>query len=439
MSKPYDIKDAIVQFWAFLTYAFRKFLNDHGFSFAQSLTYTTIFAIIPVLAVVFSIFHALGGLDSLKDVIFSYLSEILTPGGQHLIQENLRELLEKAQTAPIGSFSILFFIVIASLLLMELEGVLNHIWSVSGHRPFLRRLALYWLAFTLGPVIMVIPLLVALFLSAQVEALQSIFALIEPFMQFLRLLPVMSIWFFLWATYMFLPNTHIKSEAAAVGTLVGGSLWLLAAKLYTIYNTHVLTYSKLYGSLGAIPIFLLWLFISWCIILYGAEVAYCCQYWKTIRGNRQKSVFEEVNAANILALHMVLTVAWRFQNGMQALSLTELSEELGVSEKTIWPVFHALQKQGILTLAADKGGIMLSKAPHIVKISDIWNSIAPMPGTAIVQISGDVLPKLPWKQGMAALLSEGNACFLQKAASVTLEELLSYSGEAQEGHGDSVQ
>lgn len=430
MNKSDDIKHAAAQLWAFMTHAFRKFLSDHCFSFAQSLTYTTIFAIIPVLAIAFSIFHALGGLDSLKDVIFVYLSEILTPGGQHLVQENLRELLEKAQTAPIGSFSTLFFIVIAFLLLMELEDVLNHIWSVSGH-TLLRRIALYWLAFTLGPIIMVIPMLMALFLNSQVEGFQSIFALVAPFMQFLRLLPILSIWFFLWATYLFLPNTHIKPTAAALGTLVGGTLWLLAAKIYTIYNTHVLTYSKLYGSLGAIPVFLLWLFISWCVILYGAEVVYCCQYWQRIqREKRRRTVLEEVNSANILALKLVLLTTWRFQAGKQGLTLEELCWELGISQKAAQPVFQALQKHGVLAVNADNGRVLLSRAPNLLTVSNIWNAVDPVPENTTVLISKEASQEMPWERGLTAILSQTNTCFLQKIASLTVEDLLFHSSEA---------
>lgn len=438
MSKADDIKNTAAQLWAFMTYTFRKFLNDHCFSFAQALTYTTIFAIIPILVIVFSIFHALGGLDSLKDVIFVYLSEILTPGGQHLVQENLRDLLENAQAAPIGSFSILFFIVTAFLLLMELEDVLNHIWSASGHRPFLRRIALYWLAFTLGPVIMVIPLLMTLFLSSQVEAFQSIFTLIAPFMQFLRMLPVMSIWFFLWATYVFLPNTHIKSAAAVIGTLIGGTLWLLAAKIYTIYNTHVLTYSKLYGSLGAIPIFLLWLFISWCIILYGAEVTYCCQSWNVIQRKRQRSVFEEISSANILALQLVLLVAWRFQNGMNGLTLAELSELLGVSQKVVQPVFQALQKHEVLATGAENSRVLLLTAPNLLTVADIWNAVNTASKDATAPLTKEAFDGMPWERGLAVVLSQANACFLQKTASLTLNDLLFCCCEEQEVLGGSV-
>jgi membrane protein len=430
MMKPDDIQYTAARLWAFIAYASRKFLSDHCFSFAQALTYTTIFSIIPILAIVFSIFHSLGGLESLHDVIFGYLSEMLTPGGQHLVQETLRELLEKAQSAPIGSFSIVFFIVIAFLLLMELEDVLNYIWSASGHRPFLRRIALYWLAFTLGPVIMVIPLLMTLFLSSQAEAFKSVLLFIDPFMQFLRLLPVLSIWFFLWATYMFLPNTYIKPEAAAVGTLVGGSLWLLAAKIYTIYNTYVLTYSKLYGSLGAIPIFLLWLFISWCIILYGAEVAYCYQYWRGIQRRQGGTVFEEVNSANILALHLVLSVYWRFQSGLPGLSLVELCAELGASPRDVRPVLNALERHEILTLEAKKHRILPLQPAHLLTVYEIWSAIG---HTAAQQTDTALMPEPgpfhsiqgPWEPAISALLLQGNACFLEKTGKITVSDLLS--------------
>jgi membrane protein len=157
-----------------------------------------------------------------------------------------------------------------------LEDSLNHIWRTKGHRAFGQRIAVYFAALTLAPVLIASPVLVGIFITSYDDS--SIFLRYLPLVQLLRIAPIMSIWIFLFSIYFFLPNSDVKTDAAAIGTLAGGSLWLIAAKLYTIYTKNVFIYSMLYGSIGSIPVFLLWLFISWAVILFGAEVSYSFQH-----------------------------------------------------------------------------------------------------------------------------------------------------------------
>lgn len=259
-----------------LALAVKKFFHDRCIITAQALTYSTIFSLIPALALAFSIFQAFGGIESIEPLLFQYLSEILAPGRQQIVLKSIEDLIQKAQGSPIGAFSTIFFLVVAMLLLMELEDSLNHIWRTKGHRAFVQRIAVYFSALTLAPILIASPVLVGILIASYDDS--SIFFRYFPFVQFLRVAPIMSIWIFLFSVYFFLPNFDVKIDAAAVGTLTGGSLWLIAAKLYTIYTKNVFIYSILYGSIGAIPVFLLWLFISWAVILFGAEVSYSFQH-----------------------------------------------------------------------------------------------------------------------------------------------------------------
>ncbi|MGQ9812403.1 MAG: YihY/virulence factor BrkB family protein [Dissulfurimicrobium sp.] len=262
--------------WSVLTFAVKKFFDDRCIITAQALTYSTIFSLIPALVLAFSVFQAFGGIESIEPVLFKYLSEILAPGRQQIVLKSIEGLIQKAQESPIGVFSTFFFLVIAMLLLIELEDSLNHIWGTKGHRAFWQRIAVYFAAFTLAPVLIASPVLVGIFITSYDDSF--IFFRYLPLVKLLRIAPIMSIWIFLFSIYFFLPNSDVKIDAAAIGTLAGGSLWLIAAKLYTIYTKNVFIYSMLYGSIGSIPVFLLWLFISWAIILFGVEISYSFQH-----------------------------------------------------------------------------------------------------------------------------------------------------------------
>ncbi|MGB9712640.1 MAG: YihY/virulence factor BrkB family protein [Dissulfurimicrobium sp.] len=259
--------------WLTLKLASKKFIDDRCIMAAQALTYTTIFTLIPALSLSFSLFHFFfGDLTYLEPLLFRYLSEILAPGRQKIVFETIENLIQKTQEAPLGMFSFLFFFLIAVMLVIELEDILNHIWKVKSRKPFWRKGIVYLTALTFVPMLIAMPVIARAFLASHELALLVLKYL--HIFKLLRLAPLFSIWIFLWCIYFFIPDTKVESQAAVAGALSGGILWLAAAKLYSIYTRKVFIYSILYGSIGAIPVFLLWLLISWMAILFGAEVSY---------------------------------------------------------------------------------------------------------------------------------------------------------------------
>lgn len=398
-----------------LATSLRKFLKDRCLITAQALTYTTLFSLIPALAIVFSIFQTLGGVEHIEPLLFKYLFDLLAPGRQRVVLENIESLIQKAQQAPIGAFSTVFFLVVATFLVMELEDGLNRIWRTEGHRPFWQRIVVYWSSFTLWPVLIAAPLMVGIFLAHYQE--DASFLQYFPIVNFLRLAPILSIWIFLWFVYFFLPNIRVSLAAAASGTLSAGVLWLISAKLYTIYTKKVFIYSMLYGSIGVIPVFLIWLFISWSVILFGAELSYCFQNRRVL--NVKEIAGRAVTPPDQMrCLRFIILVYWHFYTGGGPLSINTLGQEIGLVPTEAGVIAERFLQAGLLTQEASSGRIIPKVAPEDLSIGDVLKHISS--GSLSAGLGEDTcLDKV-----LLEIIDEGERAFDEKVGEKRLDEVL---------------
>ena len=192
----------------------------------------------------------------------------------------------KIHFGTIGVTAMAGLIFLAISLLRTVESTFNDIWWVALGRGWFDSIVLYWAAITLGPIVMLVGTTSG-YLTALYEkssALQQIpgAALFQT-----QLLPLLLLWVAFVALYKLAPNTRVHLAAAGVGGAVAVVLWWGNNRLGVLYNTKVVTYSKIYGSLGAVPLFLIGLYFSWMILLFGAQVAYVFQ-------NRRSYLQEQV-------------------------------------------------------------------------------------------------------------------------------------------------
>lgn len=379
---------------------FNKFFKDEALLWAQGLTYTTLFSIIPLLALGFSIFRIFGGLENLDEKLIYYVAEVLTPGAQEKATEIIRVLIPKVQNSPIGIISGPILILLVFALLQQMERAFNRIWNVPKGRSSLRRLIVYWTTSTLGPVLLFVPVIMMITLSKS-----DIFMRFGSFLPFMlvQLIPFLSIFIFLWCSYLILPNTNSGILPTAVGALIGSALWQLASFGYAVYTTKVLTYSKLYGSLGAIPVFMLWLFLCWIIILFGAEVAYCYQHREIMF---KKSGFKNlIENREFHLLRLLSYIALYFTIG-RTCTIETLSIELEESNDRILKLINELVKKNIVSHNSENGEILPSRQLNRIVIGDIdpISEDVFVSNTGVVSIDGIIL-KL-WKEREEAVKQE---------------------------------
>ncbi len=278
------------------------------------------------------------------------------------------ELITNASAKTLGFTGFVGLIFVAILLLSTIEGTFNDIWGVTRGRTWFRRILQYWAMITLGPIAMfsVIYLVSTEYFkigSETLETLPLVGKLVVralPFVPKLLAFVLLSILFAL--LYKVMPNTEVNWRAALMGGLVGGSLWLMLNIVNAVNLSRVVGMSKIYGTaLGIIPIFLIGLYFSWVIMLFGAQVAYAFQ-------NRgvylQEKKAESVNQRNreYVALRVITLIAQRFDHGLKPPTTLEIATEISIPSRLVGRVLQPMVEAG-LVLEATGGKNEVTFAP----------------------------------------------------------------------------
>ena len=372
--------ERFAHFWVLVG---RSFVRNRCPTRAAALSYSTLLALIPMLVVAISVTSSLlktQGEDKIYGAIDKLVSHIVPPGSLDtnapavsVTQTNLvaaaitnstadtnaiasvtnappagtpvvsvsaqkatakwiHEFVESTRSGALGMIGMLLLVYVAIRMLASIEATFNDIWGVARGRNWLWRIVVYWAAISLGPVAIVGAL--GLAGGPHLETTES---LVEkmPFIGSLifQFLPLLILWLVFALLYLLVPNTKVKFGAAFVGGIVGGSLWYLNNVFGFLYISRVVTYSKMYGSLGLVPVFMAGLYFSWIILLFGAQVAYAFQNRKSYL---QDKLVENVNqrGREFIALRLMTCIGQRFQHGQPPATIQEISSELGIPDKT---------------------------------------------------------------------------------------------------------
>jgi membrane protein len=237
-------------------------------------------------------------------------------------------------------------ILAALSLLSSMEDVFNDIWGVKQSRGYLQRFVVYWFVLTITPLV-----LVAVSVPSVLRNLRPLRWLLDltgtAQIFFTVLVPLMLVCLGFAAMYAVLTSARIPLRSVAIGGVFGGTLWSSAVYGYASYAQHSAFYSTVYGSLSAIPIFLLWLYVSWVIVLLGAQVAFATENLTTFREELLASRASTA-ARELLALRIAVEVAGRFLCGEPAINRDELPHVLQASGRLVNRMVDELLEIGCL-------------------------------------------------------------------------------------------
>jgi membrane protein len=327
----------------------KRFFRDKRLLWAASLTYTTIFSLVPLLSVVFFLFKVFGGLSDLQSLVRPYIYRTIAPGAQEKVITTLNSLVESINFSTIGALGTVVLVVAVILLLSEMEYALNEIWMTRNRRPLFYRIAMYWTSLTVGPLLLAVSLVIMATLQSS-NAIKIVEGYIN--IDLFSRLPYFLVWIAFTGLYIFMPGAPVKLSAALTGGFIAGTLWHLAGKAFTIYTTRfVFYYPLVYGPLSAIPLLLLWVFICWMIFLLGAEIAYHCDhyaFYQTVSHPMRLNYEDREH----LTLRMLLFIAGRYLRSLPPPSLQMISENLHI------PI-HLTEE---LTLPLRGGGILIESS-----------------------------------------------------------------------------
>jgi len=258
-------------------------------------------------------------------------------------------------------------ILMAVVLIGNMEKSFNEIWYIRKGRNILRRFSDYLSVLIVGPI------LVAVALTSIASFKSSVFFQTIKDMDFvyqfiIYMSPFFSIWVGMVFLYMFMPNTKVRFVPAVIGGIISGSLWVFAQKFYLLYQIKVIKTNIIYGSLAQLPLFLVWLYISWALTLLGAEITFAIQNLGSYSTERRRKQLSQ-SFKEMLALRMVIAIGRSFYKREQGWDIARLSSAWRVPYDIIAETADLLCRTKILVEIYEKGTSTLVPAQPLEELS----------------------------------------------------------------------
>lgn len=346
---------------------------------ASGLAYTSLLAIVPLMAVVISVFSAIRAFDNIEQRVRQFLVEQFVASRHAEVDQWIEHFTDGA--SRLGLLGFLLLIVTSILLLSAIESNFNQIWRVERHRTWLSRLTSYTSVLVLGSIFVG----TSLTLSAR---LQTVLVTHGP------LDPGILAWLNAWAVpfllsslaflvaYLVVPNASVSFRSALIGAVVGGVLFEFGKFVFARTTGASVNLSVLYGSMAALPIFLIWLYYTWIIVLIGLEVAYTHQY----KGAQSRPSLEERGLEGIhTSLEVYLSVASHFVFGKKAPTTDILSRELSIPSNRTALALRRLADSGLVHRVGEhrteKTIWVPSSPPDQTTLSEIVRVLGASPST----------------------------------------------------------
>jgi membrane protein len=319
---------------------------------AMSLVYSTLFAIVPVVAVAFSVLKAFGYHRELEPVLSEFLRPLGPQGYQ--LTERIMQFVENVQGALLGTVGFVFLLFMVVSMIQKVEEALNFTWHVERPRSLTRRVTEYLVVMLVVPALAV----VAMVLLASIEA-SDVVAKVSGLATgheaddgHARFAPQALIIGLFTFVYVYMPNTRVRLLPAAVGALFGGLLWAAVGALFTRIVVYSAQTAAIYAGFAVVLLFLFWLYLSWLIVLLGAQLSFYVQHPEYLRTGHADIPMTGVLRER-LALSVMYLLGERFLDGGARWTTNDLADRLDVPATVLGDVISALEAHGLLLMAED--------------------------------------------------------------------------------------
>jgi membrane protein len=326
-----------------------RFREDRLGLTASSLTFTTLIALVPLVTVMLAIFSAFPMFASFQVALEKYFLQSLVPDGiAKPVMGALTQFASKA--ARLGTAGLALLVLTALALMLTIDRALSAIWRVRRPRPLTQRVLIYWAALTLGPLLLGVSLsLTSWALTASkgvVAALPGGLSLILNTLEFVLMAAGMA------GLFHYVPNTHVRWRHALAGGVFVAAGLEVAKRVLAWYVGTIPTYSAVYGAFAAVPIFLLWIYVAWLIVLWGAVIA---AYAPSL-SMRIVRLPDAPGQRFTLALAVLGALARARSGPVRGLAMHEIAGAVGTDPLQVEPVVESLVGMDWLARLDEEGG-----------------------------------------------------------------------------------
>ena len=400
------------QFLRFLT---RHFLEDNCQQKAASLTYTTLLSIVPILTVLLMILSSVPALASVRAQIYEVIYSNLLPQSSLQVSKYINNFAEKSSNLTIIGSMVLFFTTIMTL--TTIERAFNQIWRVENRSGGMKSILRYWTIVTLGPLV----LGTAFIVSSTVQSLSFLNRQIAGYgIDWSFWVQIVSIGITVAGficMYWFIPKARVPAKNAAIAGVFVAIVFELMKHLFGTVMANFTSYEAIYGAFAALPIFLLWIYLSWNLILLGVEISYTLTIFET----------EEVYPRHpLLSLMDMLNLVYTHHLKGEAVSEQALRNVLGRKELPKWYTYiNYLQDSNLITMTEEEDYVLKKDLSKMT----LWDFYCTLPYPLPIKDELDEMSLEDQKPWLSLLVDrfENTEAFAKQQLNVPLNAIFAHS------------
>ncbi len=359
-----------------LLLAFRGYDEDKVSLRSSALTFYSMLSVVPVAAMAFGMAKMFGFEKQLTNYLnnqFAGQQEVL----EYIIQFS-NSYLENTKGGLIAGIGAGILIWSVMKVFGNIESSFNAIWQIRQGRNWFRKFSDYISMLIIAPILMVSSTAVQVFIKTNLENLIPEYTILSIFLVLIKLIPYVFVWLLLTMIFMVMPNTKVKFKSAFIAGIISGTAFVIVQWLYLYFQFGVSKYNAIYGSFAALPLFLVWLQMSWLIVLFGAEISFAVQ-------NVEKYEFEPDThnlspfSWRVLTLMVAHLLIKNFAGGQKAMTAESISKRLEIPIRSVRDILYILMDSGILSEVNTQHEKEIAYQPaidtNILTVSYVLNAI----------------------------------------------------------------
>ncbi len=360
-----------VKYLQIMALVMRDFRADQCLLHASALSFTTIMSLVPFFALAFAILKGLGVQNKLEPFILEQVS-----AGSEVIVDRIITYINNTNMTSLGAIGLLALVVTVITLLGNIEEAFNIIWGVKETRSLHRKFSDYLSVLVSAPLLMLAAMSLSTTLQSQ-TFVQWVIAntYLGDFLLYgIRFVQHLTVWAALVFLYIFIPNTKVRFKSALIGGILAGTLWQLVQWGYIHFQVGAAKYNAIYGTLAVLPIFMVWIYTSWLVVLLGVELVCAHQNIRTFRRELRITVSHGLKELLALALLQSITEAYYFGN--PPLSVEALAEKLDIPIRVVRELLGILEEAGyLLETAGDAPTYHPARDIEHISVTDVLHTL----------------------------------------------------------------